>query len=300
MSNNKLPFNYLPIIKRPKLKLPNNAQIGIYIGLNIEHYELGNPGTSLFAGTNHLNPDPLNYGWRDYSTRIGIWRMMDLFDKYDVRPSCLLNSDVCTYYPEILIEGNKRKWVWLAHGKNNTIFQTNMEIKHEKSYLKDVVETIHNTTGKKIKGWLGPALTETFNTPEILSNLGLTYLLDWCNDDQPYPLNIKNKKMISIPYSVAINDISIFIGKNTCGNDYLQILIDNFDTLYDEGIDNPRIMTIGLHPFIMGQPFLIKYLENFLKYINSKKKVWFTTSDDIAKWYFDNYYDEVLKLVLNK
>ena len=296
-NHNKLPFEYWSINNRPKLKMPNDARIAVWIGLNIESYEVDKPSTSIFPGTATLSPDPLNYGWRDYSVRVGIWRMMKLFDKYDIRPSCLINSDVCKYYPEIIKEGNKRNWCWVAHGKNNAIFQANMDKDDEKKYLTDVVKTIEEGTGQKPKGWLGPALTETYNTPEILSKLGLTYLLDWCNDDQPYPLKTENGKMISVPYSIEINDIPIFVGNNTSGEDFYQMLIDQFDTLHEEGIEQPRVMAIALHPFVTGQPFRIKYLDKAIKYIKKQENVWFTTSDDIANWYLNNHYNEALDMI---
>ena len=279
----RIPFKYWPIIKRPKLKMPNDSSIAVWIGLNIESYEVDKPSTSIFPGTTNLIPDPLNYGWRDYSVRVGIWRMMELFDKYEIRPSCLINSDVCKYYPEIIEEGNKRNWVWLAHGKNNSTYQSNMSLQEEEKYLKEVVDTIEHYTNQRPKGWLGPALTETFNTPEILSKLGMTYVLDWCNDDQPYPLSINNRKIISVPYSIEINDIPIFVAKNTTGEDFYQMVVDQFDTLFAESKDNVRVMAIALHPFVIGQPFRIKYLDKVFNYIKKQKDVWFTTSDEIAE-----------------
>lgn len=297
---NRLPFDYYPINKRPRLQMPNDSRIAIWIGLNIESYEVDKPSTSIFPGTATLSPDPLNYGWRDYSVRVGIWRMMKLFDRYNIRPSCLINSDVCLKYPNIIEEGNKRNWTWVAHGKNNSTFQANMTKEDEIRYLIEVIKTIEEKTGQKPNGWLGPALTETYNTPEILSGLGLTYILDWCNDDQPYPLKIENKKMISVPYSIEINDIPIFVGNNTTGEDFYQMLVDQFDTLYEEGIEQPRVMAIALHPFVIGQPFRIKYLEKVIKYIKEHKDVWFTTSDEISEWYIENHYDDALNHITNK
>ena len=116
-------YDYSPIMRRPKLQWPNDARIAFWIGLNIEYYEIGKPATSIYPGTAEFAPDPLNHGWRDYGVRVGVWRMMDVLDKYGMRASVLLNSDVCKAYPEIIEEGNKRDWVWLAHGKNNSIFE---------------------------------------------------------------------------------------------------------------------------------------------------------------------------------
>lgn len=287
-------YDYWPMIRRPRLQWPNGARVAFWIGLNIEHHELDKPSTSLFPGTAHLSPDPLNYGWRDYGPRVGLWRMMDVMDQFGVRASVLLNSDVCHHYPEIIEEGNKRQWVWLAHGKNNSILQAEMAPDAERQYLTEVVANIERGTGQRPKGWLGPGLTETFETPNILAELGLTYICDWCNDDQPFPMRVKQGKMISVPYSIEINDIPLFVGKSLSGEDFYQMLVDQFDALYEEGAHSGRVMSVALHPFILGQPFRIKYLQRALNYITNKPDVWVTTSDEIADWYYQHNYDQAL------
>ena len=284
-------YDYSPIIDRPKFELPNGARVAFWVGLNIEHYEVDRPSTSIFGGTAGLQPDPLNYGWRDYGPRVGIWRMIDVLDKYRMRASVLLNSDVCERHPRIIEEGVKRHWAWLAHGKNNSIFEAGMTSEQEREYLTDVVQTISRATGEQPKGWLGPALTETFNTPEILAELGLTYLLDWCSDDQPFPLNVKAGRMISVPYSIEMNDVSLFVGKSLAGADFAQIVMDQFDVLYEEGTHTGRVMCLALHPFIVNQPFRHKYLDKALAYIAGHDQVWLATSDEIADWYFAHGYD---------
>jgi peptidoglycan/xylan/chitin deacetylase (PgdA/CDA1 family) len=286
-------YDYSPIINRPKLEWPNGARVAFWIGLNIEHYEVDKPSTSIFGGTAALQPDPLNYGWRDYGPRVGIWRMMDVLDKHHMRASVLLNSDVCERYPQILAAGRQRNWAWLAHGKNNSIFEAGMTLDEERAYLTNVVETIAAAVGQRPRGWLGPALTETFNTPELLAELGLTYLLDWCNDDQPFPLNVKASRMISVPYSIEMNDVSLFVGKSLSPADFAQMVMDQFDVLYEEGAASGRTMCLALHPFIVNQPFRHKYLDRALEYITGHDGVWLTTSDEIAEWYFSNAYDAV-------
>jgi peptidoglycan/xylan/chitin deacetylase (PgdA/CDA1 family) len=284
-------YDYSPMIRRPRLELPNGARLAFWIGLNVEHYEVDKPATSLFPATAMLQPDPLNYGWRDYGPRVGIWRMMDLLDKYRLRASVLLNSDVCTFYPEIVEEGNKRDWIWLAHGKNNSILQTGMSLEEEREYLTAVVNTIKEGTGSQPKGWLGPALSETFNTPNLLAELGLTYICDWCNDDQPFPMKVKQGRMISMPYSIEVNDIPAFVGKGLTGEQFYQMVVDQFDVLYAEGEQSARVMSVALHPFIINLPFRHKYLEQALDYITSHDGVWLATSDEIADWYYANCYD---------
>jgi allantoinase len=284
-------YPYWPLRRRPPLELPNGARVAFWIGVNIEHFELDKPSTSITPITAQFVPDPLNYGWRDYGTRVGIWRMMDLFDRLGLRASVLLNADICRYCPEIVEEGNQRGWVWLAHGKNNSTLQVGMELEDERRYLTDVVNTIKETSGKQPKGWLGPALTETFNTLDLLAELGLTYTCDWCNDDLPHPLRIKQGRMISVPYSIEVNDIPVFLDKGMPAEGFAQMIKDQFDVLYAEGEQGARIMAVALHPFLIGHPFRHKYLAQALEYVVGHDKVWLTTRDEIADWYYANYYD---------
>ncbi|MFE9321762.1 polysaccharide deacetylase family protein [Nocardia sp. NPDC052278] len=270
-------FDYSPIADRAPIRWPDDARVAFYVGLNIEHYQVDRPSTSIFPGTAGLTPDPLNYGWRDYGPRVGIWRVMQALDKYGIRASALLNSDVAHHNPQIIAAGRERNWTWLAHGKNNSIFQADMSIDDERAYLTDIVETIERATGRRPRGWMGPALTETFHTPELLAELGLDYVLDWTNDDQPYRLNVPG--VLSVPYSVELNDIGLFLGTGLRGADFVQIVKDQFDRLYAE---SGRVMALALHPFVIGQAFRIKYLEQALDYVANHPGVWLATSDEIA------------------
>jgi allantoinase len=282
MMNNEL-YEYSPIVERGRIEWPNGARLAFYIGLNVEHFEIGKPSTSIWSGTSQLQPDPLNHGWRDYGTRVGIWRLIDTFDRYGIRPSVLLNSDVCHHYPQIIRAGRDRDWAWLAHGKTNSLLHTDMTPAQERPFLENVLDTIAEATGKRPQGWMGPGLTETFDTPRILRSLGLSYVLDWCADDQPFPLNVPG--MISVPYSVELNDIMLFVARSVSGEEFYRAVIDQFDQLYADSERSGRVMALALHPFVIGQPFRLRYLAKALEYITSHAGVWLTTSDDIAAHY---------------
>ncbi|WTW94440.1 polysaccharide deacetylase family protein [Streptomycetaceae bacterium NBC_01309] len=282
-------YDYSAIVDRAPIRWPGGARVAFYVGLNVEHYRIDRPSTSTFAGTAGLTPDPLNYGWRDYGPRVGIWRVAQSLDRHGIRASVLLNSDVAERYPRIVEAGRDRDWAWLAHGKNNSVFQADMTREEERAYLADVVGTIEKATGRRPRGWMGPALTETFNTPELLAELGLDYVLDWTNDDQPYRLNVPG--MLSVPYSVELNDISLFVGKSTSGPDFVRIVKDQLDQLYEDSADSGRVMALALHPFVIGQAFRHKYLDEALEYVANHEGVWLTTSDEIAEHYARNATD---------
>lgn len=278
------PYAYSPITERPDFSWPGGKRLAFYIGLNIEHYLIDRPSTSIFGGTAMLQPDPLNYGWRDYGPRVGIWRMIEALDRLGLRASAIINTDVFKFYPQIVEAGLKRDWCWVAHGTDNSTLQTGLDIDAERAGLTAIVETLKRETGRLPQGWLGPALSETANTPALLKELGLRYILDWCHDDQPCPLTLPG--MISVPYSIEVNDIPLFIGRNLSGPEFVRIIRDQFDQLLADSASAPRVMALALHPFIINQPFRHRYLVEALEYIAGRQEVWLTTSDDIAAHYF--------------
>lgn len=258
-------YDYTPITARPPLVWPGGARVAFYVGLNVEHFEVDKPATSIFAGTSHLKPDALNHGWRDYGARVGIWRVIEALDRHGLRASVLLNADVCRHYPQIIAAGKARDWPWLAHGRNNSTLQTGMTAEEERADLADVIQTISEATAQPVRGWMGPGLSETFETPRLLRELGLDYVLDWCADDQPFPLNVPG--LISVPYSVELNDTMLFTQHRPSGEDFYRVVVDQFDQLYADSAQGGRVMALALHPFVIGQAFRHKYLDRALAYI---------------------------------
>ncbi|GAA2115764.1 polysaccharide deacetylase family protein [Actinomadura alba] len=275
-------FDYSPITDRAPIRWPGGARVAVYIGLNVEHFLVDRPSTSIWPGTADLVPDALNYGWRDYGPRVGIWRTIESLDRHGIRASVLLNSTVADHYPQIVKAGLNRNWAWLAHGRTNSILQAGMTLDEERRFLTDVVDTITAATGQRPRGWMGPGLTETFNTPALLAELGLSYVLDWTNDDQPYRLNVPG--MLSVPYSVELNDLLLF-GKGTTGPEFVQIVKDQYEQLHADSEHSGRVMALALHPFVTGQPFRHKYLDQALEYLAAQPDIWLTTSDEIAEHY---------------
>jgi peptidoglycan/xylan/chitin deacetylase (PgdA/CDA1 family) len=273
------PFDYNPITERPPITWPGGARVAVYVGLNVEHFLLDRPSTSIWPGTAELTPDALNYGWRDYGARVGIWRTIESLDRHGIRPSVLLNTAVIDNYPQIVAAGLARNWTWLAHGRTNSILHTGMAVEEERQLLTEMVGAIVDATGRQPRGWMGPGLTETHHTPELLAELGFHYVLDWTNDDQPYPLTVPG--MISVPYSVELNDLLAF-GKGITGPEFVQMVKDQYEQLHADSANSGRVMALALHPFVIGQPFRHKYLDQALGFLAGQPDVWLTNSDDIA------------------
>src|SRR5580658_2041260 len=249
-------FEYSAIIDRPRLSWPNDARVAVWVIPNIEHFLFDRPSTRL---TNlPVNPDVLNYSWRDYGVRVGIWRMMEVMEKHGVKGTVALNSDVCDRYPRIIEEGNKLGWEWMGHGNNNSTYLNKQSEDEERSLIRNIIDTIHRGTGRKPRGWLGPALSESNNTLDILAENGIDYVADWTNDEQPYPMRVKTGSMTAIPYSVEINDITAHLEFKQDGEGFGRMIRDQFDVLYEDGAKSGRVMAICLHPFLVGVPHRAK------------------------------------------
>ena len=280
-------FEYSAIIDRPRLSWPNGARVAVWVIPNIEHFLFDRPSTRL---TNlPVNPDVLNYSWRDYGVRVGIWRMMEVMEKHGVKGTVALNSDVCTHYPRIIEEGNKLGWEWMGHGNNNSTLLNSQTEAEERALIKHVVGAITKGVGKAPRGWLSPALSETVRTLDILAENGIDYVGNWVNDDQPYPMKVKKGSMISMPYSVEINDIPAFLDLHQSPEVFGQMICDQFDVLYEDGASTGRVMSICLHPFLVGYPHRSKYFAKALEHVTSRQEVWITTGSEIVDWYNKNY-----------
>ena len=278
-------FDYSAIVDRPRLRWPDGARVAVWVIPNIEHFLFDRPSTSVTAATVGLVPDVLNYSWRDYGVRVGIWRMMDVMEKHGVKGTVALNADVCIKYPRIIKAANQLGWEWMGHGRNNSILINKQPEDEERALIREVVETIGKGTGHRPRGWLGPALSESHRTLDILAENGIDYVGDWVNDEQPYPMRVARGKMTSIPYSIELNDIPAFLDGKKTGEDFGKMICDQFDVLYEDGASSGRVMSICLHPFLIGHPHRSKYFDLALKHIRSRREVWFARGAEIVDWY---------------
>ena len=281
-------YDYSSMIRRAPLKWPNDARIALMVAPNIEffHIDKAIPG----AASSQL-PDVTGCALRDYGSRVGVFRMMEVLDNHRIRATVLLNADVCQHHPAIIEEGNKRQWEWLGHGTTNNIRMNQYALDEERAIVRQVRETITRGTGKAPRGWLGPGGgDESPNTPDHLAAEGFDYLCDWGCDDQPVPMRVESGRMIAVPYQQGLNDIRVIFQGGHTPKDWCQMVCDQFDTLYAEGATNGRVMTLPLHPFVIGLPFRVKYLDKALDYICSHEGVWKTTGSEIADYFYKNYY----------
>ena len=288
--------DYSPITERPPVKWPNGARVAFWVAPNVEHYEY----TPEFDGLRDPwprtpYPDVREYGYMDYGNRVGFWRMTEVLDKHGVKACVSLNVAVLEHYPEVAEAMVQRDWDFMSHGIYNTRYLNTYTEEEEREFYRDTIDTLKKHTGKQLKGMLGPAISHTVRTPDLMAEAGLIYSTDWYHDDQPVPIKVKSGKLVSVPYSIELNDGLLFHGYGIHyeGDYFARICKAQFDQLYKEGAESGRVMCIALHPFLVGQPHRVRYLDEVLSYIMSHDGVWQTTADEIAEYYIANHYDQV-------
>lgn len=278
-------FKYSPITHRDTVSFPKKARIAVCISPNIEHFVWNKPAMSCTPLTVNFQPDVLNSSWRDYGARVGFWRVLDILNNHGIRASAPVNSDVCEFYPEIIEAGSAAGWEWIAHGPNNSMMFTGMDEDTERGIIVQCLDQIEKAVGARPKGWLGPVLTETDNTLDILKQAGVEYVCDWGNDELPYDMKTKHGDIVAMPYSIEVGDIPVILQNGGTGEDFYRVLVDQFDQLYEEGASKPRVMSVSLHPFLIGHPFRARWLNKALEHMLSHNDVWLPTGSELLEWY---------------
>ena len=275
---------FVPLPARPVWRWPNGSRLAVWVVINVEHWEWDRLSGVVMASPAAEPPDIPNYAWREYGSRVGVWRTIEVLDRLEIPASITLNASVCDEYPEILLAFLQREWEIMGHGWTNSQGLSGLDEAAERQLIARTLERITRETGyvRKPRGWLGPGLAETNRTLDILAEHEIEYVADWVNDDQPYLLQTATKPLVSVPYSIDVNDIGTFTRRGFTGQDYADMLRDQFDVLYQEAEKTAKVMCIPIHPFITGVPFRSKHLEAALAYMRRHEHAWFTTGSQIV------------------
>ena len=277
--------DFSAIVDRPPLKLPGGARLVFWSIVNYEVWDIGKPMARqiLPAPTGvPLLPDVPNWSWHEYGMRVGAWRFFDLFERLSIRPTLAVNARVCDDYPRVAEQAKRSGWEFMGHSYQQGPIHQEPD---QTAMIERSLSTIERFTGTRPVGWLGPGLTETFETPELLVAAGIKYIGDWVYDDEPTTIRTANGPLVTLPYSVELNDIPMMIVQHHEGEHLLKRAIDQFDRLYLEGKQRAKIMALAIHPYISGQPHRIKYLEAIYNYVNRFDGVLHWNGVQILDWY---------------
>jgi allantoinase len=288
-------YDYWPYRDRPKIVWPGGKKLAFWIAPNIEYYEFDPPVNPSRPGWPRPAPDVVGYSQRDWGNRIGHWRLMELMDKYGLRGSISLSIGLIDHHPEIIEACAQRNWEFFSHGIYNTRYSYNMDEAQERAVIEDSIRSVEAATGQRIRGYLAPALTHTERTLELIAEYDFWYSCDLFQDDQPQPLKTRTGKLMSMPYSLEVNDVITYGAMGMSAERYADVLIRHFDQLLLEGETSGTVMCIPLHAYLVSQPHRIAAFERALAYIAAHgDDVWFATGVEIAKYYRANCWDQTL------
>lgn len=286
-------YAYSPITNRADYNWPNGKRLAVYIGLNLEHFAFGEGlGAELAPGG--PQPDVLNYAWRDYGNRVGAWRMIEMFDVLNLPASVITNSAMYDYAPDLMAAFRARGDEVVGHGRTNSERQSVLDKDAEATLISEATAILQEHEGVAPKGWLSPWIAESHSTPELLAQAGYGYTLNWCMDDQPIWMKTDHGRLLSIPYPQEVNDIPSIVARKDGAADFADMIIDNFDEMLEQSQNQPLVMGIALHPYLVGQPYRLRHLRRALSHIHAHRdQIWLTHSGAIH----DYCRDEIPELI---
>jgi allantoinase len=276
---------YSAIVDRPPLRLPAGIRLVVWPILNVEVWEIERPmpRQALTAPSGvSLLPDVPNWSWHEYGMRVGFWRLYAALERFRIRPTLSINAKVCESYPRIAAAARDAGWEFMGH----SYVQVPMhKLENERDAIQRTMDVLERFAGKRPVGWLGPGLTETFETPDLLAEAGVKYVGDWVYDDEPTEIATRHGPLVTLPYPIEINDIPILSLQHQPSEVFLRRGCDAFDRLYAESADRAKFLSVAFHPYLSGVPHQIKYLEELFEYLGHRPGVAFWTGEQILDWY---------------
>lgn len=284
MNNPWVPFRLMTDAPRLPPPQPGKGLI-VHVVINVEYWPFDQPmpRTLLSAphGRNPL-PDIANFSWAEYGLRLGLPRIARVLAEYGIPASAAMNSAIIDVYPQCAELVLQKEWEIIGH----SFLQRSLVVEpDETAVIGRALEMVKRFSGNAPRGWLGPGFGETAETPHILRKFGVDHLYDWMFDDIPCWIQTRSGPMIAMPYALELNDVTIFAQERQPSPAYLERYRDTVEMLEPELSENPRILTLGLHPNIMGVPHRLKYLAATLDMLASRPDTIFMTSNQIADWF---------------
>jgi peptidoglycan/xylan/chitin deacetylase (PgdA/CDA1 family) len=278
---------YSPITQRRPLRLPGGARMVVWTIVNVEEWDIDQPMPRTVltppAGGAPM-PDIPNWAWHEYGNRVGFWRFIETLDALQIKAALAINGTAVQAYEPISRAALERGWEFMGHGYT----QRNMQkVENERADIAKTSEAIRAFTGKRPRGWLGPGLTETWETPDLLVEAGYDYVADWVLDDQPVVLKTRTRPIVNIPYTQECNDVAMMLIQHHEAGQYYRRAMDQFEQLYADSRDSARVMALVVHPYIMGAPHRARYYRRALEEIRAHRDVLFWTGEQICDWYLE-------------
>jgi peptidoglycan/xylan/chitin deacetylase (PgdA/CDA1 family) len=280
-------YRHQALFARRPVQWPGQARVALWITVHLEFFplDMGNLPFRVLGGMERGYPDYWNYTLRDYGNRIGVYRVMRLLDRGGLRATAAFNSDVARRYPELVKAITDRRWEVMASGVNMAKLHVGgMPADAEKALVAESVSTLRRIAGAPVQGWHSPAHSESDATLDLVAAEGIAYVADWINDDMPYPVATSGGTIHAMPLTHEWSDRTLLWQYHQSSDDFTKQVVEAFRVLYDEaGQHGGRILSIALHPWIIGQPHRIRALDTALSRIQAHKGVWNATGMEILQ-----------------
>ncbi len=285
MAERRSRAEFSAIIDRPPFRLPEGKKVAVWIVLNIETWPIDQPmaRTVLPAPQGvQVIPDIPNFSWFEYGLRIGVWRLKEVLDRHGVMATVNLNGAMCEEYPRVVQAMVDVGWEIIGHGYHQRVLNVEPD---ERAVIRRTKEAIERFSGRPMRGWMGPGLHETWDTPDLLVEEGIEYCTDWVNDDQPYLMQVKSGRLVAVPYTVELNDIPIYLIQHHRAPELMERTQLQFETLRREGEHSARVMAVSVHPYITGVPHRIGYFDQLIGWLKQQPDAAFYMGGQIVDWY---------------
>jgi allantoinase len=282
-------YSYSNLFERTPVQWPNGARVALWVVPALEFFPLNPSGKPFKAPGSMVTPYPdfRHYTTRDYGNRVGIYRLFKVLDELKIPASVAFNSVVAERYPALLGEVTRRGWEVIAHGVDmDALHYGGQDEAEEARQVDTALASLRKASGQPVTGWLSPAKSESFATPDLLAARGVEYVCDWVNDDLPYALNTASGTLHSMPHSTELSDRQILIDYHFSEDEYVEQVSDAFACLYAEAGDyGGRMLCLPVIPYISGLPYRIRAFRRVLEHILGHAGVWPATGAEIlAAW----------------
>jgi len=279
-------YPYSPITRRADYSWPGGRRLAVYIALNVEHFAFGEPPGADFSAP-AVPPHHRSYAWREYGNRVGIWRLLDLFEELSLPVALLVNTAVYDFCPEAIEPFRKRGDEIVGHGISNrgSLRQADLAEADERALIAECTAALARHEGKPPLGWLGPWISQSRATPDLLKEAGYRYMLDWHVDDQPIWFATRAGPILAVPYpAMEVNDSPAFIYRRVSEETFADMVVDQFDEMLEQSVKQPLVCPISLHTFIAGHPFRLRRLRRALRHVAQHgNTIWLTRPGRIAE-----------------
>ncbi|MBI4639773.1 MAG: polysaccharide deacetylase family protein [Candidatus Tectomicrobia bacterium] len=288
-------YDWSPIIKRGVLRWPENARVALCVIVNLEQMEW-NPSQGSYQSATLAGglgprsfPDYTRFSHREYGHRVGIFRVLDVLETQGIKATVAMDALTAENYPYLVRHCLSRGCEIIGHGMSvSRMITSHMSEQEEQEYIQASIEAVRRATGSAPAGWFGPEYGESSRTPQLLAQAGIRYVCDWANDEQPYRMKTSQGEIFTLPIMLELDDLNALWDRHIPIDRYREMLKEGFDTLYRDGAQNGRLLVLNLHPWLIGQPFRIGYLDDALGAMMRRQGVWTGTGSEIVDWYRKN------------